>query len=128
MIKNNFSGYIAITSALIISAVALSIVTSGALIAISGMQISFNDKKQSQGLNLIESCAEDVLLYLNNSNSLPANVAIPEGVCTITLNSQINQDWDFDVLGNFNNQNYILRINATRSYRVIVNSWQQVTS
>jgi len=127
MVNIKSSGYIAITSVLIISAIALSIVTSTALSSISTLQTSFTSKQEDQGLNLLEGCAEDVLLYLNNNNLLPSSIILPEGTCTVSLNSQINQDWDFNLLGNFNNQSQGLHINATRSYRVTINLWQQVT-
>ena len=122
-IKN---GYIALTSVLVIAAAVLAIGTSVALLSISEGQVSLADKKHEETLDFVESCAEVALLELNEDNNISSSIALPEGSCSVIINSQSGNDWDFSVSGVVGGFNKTVQVTTTRSAGVAINSWQQV--
>ncbi len=90
--KNKPNGFIAFTSLLVISAAALAIATSIALIAVSNSRSSLDFKKGMESLAVAESCAEDTLLHLRDNAKYD-----PEGV-QLTL-PELSGDCTIDVAG-----------------------------
>ena len=77
-ISNLGSGYVALSSILIISVVIFTIGISVALLSVSESQLSLAGKKKEETVDFVESCVEDALLELNNSGSISSSFALPE--------------------------------------------------
>lgn len=119
-------GYIAISAILVIAAVVLIIGTSVSLLSINDIQSAFAYIKGGQSLHLVEGCVEDALLQLNNSNSLPSSILIPEGTCTVTVNSHSGNDWTFTTSGTFSSHFKSVKVSVTRESLLSISSWIQL--
>ena len=122
----NQTGYIAITSVLVIAAIVLIIGTSVLLLAVNDIQSALSNKKSDESLDLVESCVEDALLRLNEDNSIPATITLPDGSCSVTINSQVGTLWTFTVSGTFISHAKSIQVVADRTNTVTVNSWTQL--
>jgi hypothetical protein len=122
----NKKGYIAITSILVILAVVLTVGTTVSLLSVNNIQASLTDQKGEEALALVEGCAEDALLRLNNNNSIPGSISLPEGNCNITNISNVGNDWTFTVSATILSYTKSLQINATRTNTVQVTSWLEI--
>lgn len=122
----NKKGYIAITSILVILAVVLTIGTTVSLLSVNNIQASLTDQKGEEALALVEGCAEDALLRLNNNNSIPVSILLPEGNCNITNISNVGNDWTFTVSATILNYSKSLQISATRSNSVQITGWLEI--
>ena|SRR3989338_6307938 len=122
----NQTGYIAITSVLVIAAIVLIIGTSVSLFAVNDIQSALSNKKSNESLDLVESCVEDALLRLNEDNSIPATITLPDGSCSVTINSQVGTLWTFTVSGTFISHAKSIQVVADRTNTVTVNSWTQL--
>lgn len=122
----NQTGYIAITSVLVIAAIVLIIGTSVLLLAVNDIQSALSNKKSNESLDLVESCVEDALLRLNEDNSIPATITLPDGSCSVTINSQVGTLWTFTVSGTFISHAKSIQVVADRTNTVTVNSWTQL--
>ncbi len=123
--KNN-RGYIAITSVLVILAVVLIVGTSVSLLSINDIQSSLSSEKGEQTLALVEGCAEDALLRLNNNNAISASFTIPEGTCSVTGITNVGNNWTFTVSATILNYSKSVQISAVRSTTVQVTSWIEI--
>ena len=123
MKNKNKKGYIALSSVLVIMAVVLIIGSSVSLLSIDDIQSALSSKKSEESLHLIEGCVEDALLSLNENNTIPVSITIPEGPCSVTINSQIGNNWTFTVAGTINNYKKSVQVSAIRSSTVDVTSW-----
>lgn len=119
-------GYIAISSVLVIMAVVLIVGTSVSLLSINEIQLSLSNKKSDEALDLVEGCTEDALLRLSEDNLIPATITIPDGVCSVTINSQTGNDWTFTVTGSFNNYTKSIQVDANRQSNVEVSGWTEL--
>lgn len=124
-IKRN-SGYIALTSILVIAVVVLTIGISVALISISEGQISLAEKKKEETLDFVESCVEDALLRLNKDENIPSQIKLPEGTCSVNIESQVDNKWVFTVSGQLDNYRKTIKVMAVRGSKINVESWQEV--
>ena len=122
----NQTGYIAIASVLVIAAIVLIIGTSVLLLAVNDIQSALSNKKSDESLDLVESCVEDALLRLNEDNSIPATITLPDGSCSVTINSQVGTLWTFTVSGTFISHAKSIQVVADRTNTVTVNSWTQL--
>lgn len=120
------TGFIAISSVLVIMVIVLVIGTTVSLLSVQGIQLSLSSKKSDEALSLVEGCVADALLRLNEQNQLPASVSLPEGSCIVTLNEQAGVTWDFTVSGSFNNYTKRIQITATRQSTVEVTGWNEI--
>ena len=114
---------------LVISAVVLVIGISTSLLSVNDLLSSYSGEKGEAALDFAESCVEDVLLRLNEDNSIPGSISIPSfpgGTCSVTINSQTGNDWDFTVNASFENYNRSIRLSVTRDTTVSVNSWLEI--
>jgi len=121
--KNRQSGYIALSSVLITLALVMLIGMSSSLLSINDLLTSQSVKKSDVSNDLIEACCEDALLKLNNDNTINTSITLPEGSCSVTINSHVGDVWDFTVSGNLEGYYKNIRINATRGSTVAINSW-----
>ncbi|HYD35667.1 MAG TPA: hypothetical protein VD999_06370 [Vitreimonas sp.] len=116
-------GYIALSSMLMIAAIIVIIGTTASLLAINAGQISLADTRQENVLNLVESCIEDSLLQLNKSNTLPSSLSLPEGNCTVTLNSQVGSVWTFTISATLNGHTKTLQVTTNRTTQLTITNW-----
>ena len=123
--KSN-SGYIALSSILVISAVVLVIGISTSLLSVNDLLSSASGKKGDETVDFVEACIEDALLRLNEDNSIPGNITLPQGTCSVTINSQVGNNWDFTVAATLNDYTRSVRLQVTRDTTVVVTSWQEV--
>lgn len=79
-------GFIAFTSLLIISAVALLVATSAALLGVGAAKSSLDHKKGQETLFVAQSCLESALLQLRNTATYTGgSLNVGDGSCTITV-------------------------------------------
>ena len=126
MKKTGQNGYIAISSVLVIMVVVMIIGTSVSLLSINDIQLSLSNKKSDEALDLVEGCVEDALIRLNEDNLIPATITIPQGACSVTINSQAGSNWTFTVTGTFNTYTKGVRVEAVRQSNVEVSSWTEI--
>lgn len=119
-------GYVAMVTVLVVGAVLVLTGIGVVLTSINEVQSSFGEGKKEYTLGVVDSCAQDALLRINENNALPATITLPEGSCTVTINSQIGSSWDFSISGTVGDYIKSIRITATRTSTVIVNSWQEI--
>lgn len=119
-------GYIAIASVLVISAVAVIIGTAVALQSINEIQTALSHKKGQEALQLVEGCTEDALIRLNKVASIPATITIPQGTCSVTINSNTGNNWTFTIAGTINNYTKRVQVSATRGTTFVITSWQEL--
>ena len=120
------SGYIAITSILVIAAIVLIIGTTTALVSISEAQISLSGIKNDQTLDLVEACTEEALLYINENNSLPTTLTLPQGTCTMTVTQPITATWIVTITASHDTYTKTVRITLTRSSTIAITRWEEL--
>lgn len=127
-------GFIALTSLLVISAVALAIAVSISVLGINEANSSLGFKKGQEALKIAEGCAEEALLRLRDSDSWDPNgseISLPglDGNCTVDV-SGTGSDRTIDVTGTITGPpQYIKKIQVTakragNSINLI--TWQEV--
>ncbi len=119
-------GYTAISTILVILVIITAISTTVTLSSIDDLQSSFAQLQGNQAQALTESCIADALLRLNTQNSLPTTVTLPQGSCTVTLDSQLGNDWTFTTTGTFDTYTQSIQVTANRSSTVAITSWQRL--
>ena len=125
----NQKGYIALSSILVISAVVLVIGISTSLLSVNDLLSSYSGERGDEAVDFAESCIEDVLLRLNEDNSIPESLVIPAfpgGSCTIATNSHVGNDWDITVAASLNSYTRNIRLTISRDTTVTVNSWLEI--
>src|SRR3989344_1464013 len=124
--KKGSVGFVAISTMLIISAVAIAVVTTLSLLSIGEAQSSFSLTQGAISLQLVEGCAEDVLQKVHdNVNFNDTSISQPEGTCLLTYNSSGPTNWDVTVETGDTNSIRTLRITFTRGTTLAVTSWQE---
>lgn len=124
--RRNSAGYVALSSILVIGTVILTIGISVSLLSVSESQISLAEKKKEETVDLVEACVEDALLELNENSSIPSTINLPEGSCSVTINSQSGSDWTFTVTGTVDDHTKKVQVTANRGSSVTVTSWKEV--
>lgn len=80
------NGYVAISSVLIVSLVALVVSTTITMLSINEGQSAWAITKSEDTLNFVEGCAEDALAKLRSNNSYGGGtITRPEGTCSIVI-------------------------------------------
>ena len=120
------SGYIALSSILVIGAAVTAIILSTALVSISEGQSALSAAKKEAALNLTEGCVEEALLKINQTNSLPDPVILPDGNCDTEIISQVGESWNFTVSANLAGYGQKFSVQATRGAEMGLDSWQEV--
>jgi len=119
-------GFAALVSVIIIGAVMIVAGMMVTLTSINDGQMSLSRFQGGTGLSLIDSCAEESLLTINENNTLPPNIITPLGNCTTTINSQVGTSWDYSLNGSINNYYRSIRIKLDRGSSLSVGSWQEL--
>jgi len=111
---------------LVIGAVMLSVGMAVVMNSINTGQGSLGEIKKESGIGFVESCVEDALMRINTENVLLGTITLPEGTCTVTINSQVGSAWDFTVSGTLDGYSKNIRVTATRGTNITVNSWTEI--
>lgn len=119
-------GYVAIASVLVILTVTLVITLSASMLSIDGAQVSLSENQGQKAMFLVDSCVSEALLYLNENNSLPASVSLPEGSCTVTQDSQSGDNWVFSTSGSVNGFSRMIQVDIDRNTTIQINRWEEV--
>jgi hypothetical protein len=119
-------GYAAIVAVIVVGAVLVLTGVGVVLNSINEVQSSFGEGQKEIGLALVDACAQESLLRINKNNALPGTITLPQGSCTVTINSQVGNSWDFTISGTFGVYSKSVRVTATRTSSVVVNSWQEI--
>ncbi len=121
-VKSN-QGFVAITSVLVVGVVMVMVGIGSVYNAINEAQSSLAENKKEIALGSVEACVQNALLYLNETNTLPASVALPTGSCSVTLNSNVGNAWTFTVTGSFGGYSKNIQVTVTRTTTIVVNNW-----
>lgn len=121
--NNKSGGYVAISSVLVILAVILTITITGSLLSIDGAQISLSENISQTSNQVVESCVNEVLLELTNEATFSGTVTLPEGSCTVILDSQSGDNWVFSVTGSINNYDTTIQVDLDKTTELTINSW-----
>ncbi len=124
--RRKSAGYVALSSILVIATVILTIGISVSLLSVSESQISLAEKKKEETVDFVEACVEDALLELNENGSISLAIILPEGTCTVTIDSQTGNDWTFTVSGAVDAHTKRVQVTANRDTTVTTTSWKEV--
>lgn len=119
-------GYIALSSVLIIAFLVLTIGISVSYLAVSETQVSLGQLRKEEATDYVESCVEDAMLRLNENNSIPTSITLPQGICIITINSHVGNNWSFTSVGTLQNHKKTTWVQATRGVYITVSDWEEV--
>ena len=120
------AGYVALTSMLVIAFIMTGITISISLLSVSEATQALAHKKKAEVRSLVEGCAEDALLSLNENGSLPATRVFPEGSCTIMLNGQTGTSWTFTITATIEQYSQTTQVTADRGNKVSITSWNEI--
>lgn len=126
--KREKSGFIAITSVLIISAVVLAITISVSLLSIGQGQAGLAQTKGEDTLSFVEGCAEDALLKLrSNASYSGGNITIPEGTCVVS-NPQPPSGSTYSFTVSTANTAYkrTVSITVNRGSSLVITKWSEI--
>ncbi len=119
-------GFIAITTVLVISAVALSAVATVMILGIGELQGSYSGVEAETSLALVEGCAEDALQEVHDSSTWAGGTLVrPEGNCIVTINSG-NPNWDITVAASAGNYQRRVQIIFSRGTSITITSWEEI--
>ena len=119
-------GFIAITSILIISILVFFIGTSLSLLSVAQTQTALGSNQSLVTLNLVEACIEEALLRINEDDALDTSIALPEGTCSVTINSHVGNDWVFTTSYTSQVNTHTIEVSATRDQSVTITNWQEL--
>jgi len=125
MNRKKQKGYIAIASVLVIAAIVLVIGLTVGLSSINEVQMALSGIKSDNGRNILEGCAEEALLRLNELEYLPPTITTPDGTCTAQLVTHNGTEWEFDVSGTFDQHTKTITISAIRDSTITITKWQE---
>lgn len=127
---DNQSGYIALISVLIISAVVILIATSASLVSISESDMALQQNQAKESFYLADACAEYTLMKLGSVLNYAGNetVTIGENSCFIRpISGSGNFNRIIEVQSTFSNQTRKIRIQVSQISPVMqITSWQEV--
>jgi hypothetical protein len=118
----NQKGFIALTSILIISTVALAVSVSISLLGVGEAKSSLDFKKGQETLKIAEGCIEEALIRIRNDDTYTGgSLNVGDGSCTISV-SGTGSDRTVDVTATISGSSldYIKRIQITT--KIIGNS------
>lgn len=120
-------GYIALTTVLLVSAVALIVTVTVTLVSLNEGQSSLASSKGEERLSFVDGCTEDAILKIRNSASYAGGTTTtPDGNCTIVV-SKVGTV--YTVTASPADTTYVKKIQAvvTRgATTVTITSWQEI--
>ncbi len=120
--KNN-QGLAAIISVIIIGSLMVLIGGVMVLSAISKGQISLAESQAKKAQTLLDACAEESLIQINENNALPPNIITTFGSCNVTINSQIGSSWNLTIGTTGITSSLGLNIILNRGSTLSVSTW-----
>lgn len=121
---NMKKGFVAISSVLIILAITLVVGVTVALTSITEVQRAFSARRGEQVLDRVEACIEDALYQINTRNDVPTTITLPEGTCSVTIDSHSGANWTFTVSGTASGYTKSIQVMTTRSNTITPVSWK----
>ncbi|MCI0564169.1 MAG: hypothetical protein MN733_37315 [Nitrososphaera sp.] len=119
-------GFVAITTVLVISAVAVATVSTAMLLGVGEMLASFAGMEGQESLQLVEGCVEDALIKIHaNSAWAGGTLNRPEGSCTVTINSP-NPNWNITVTTTSGDFQRKVQVVFTRGTSLVITSWEEI--
>lgn len=119
-------GYIAFSSVLIISAVILIIGVTLTLTSISEAQKALSGRRREEVIDRVEACIEDAIYSINTTNSLPSTITLPEGTCSLTVDSNTGFSWTFTVTATTNGYTKSVQVTTTRATTITPMTWKEL--
>lgn len=117
-------GYIALSTVLIVLALVLLIGVSTSLLSVNDLQSADSGKQAAKSSNLAEACVQDELMKMIKKTSISTeSISLLGSTCSVTLNLQVGNIWDFTVSANENGYYKSIRVNVTRDVTLTINSW-----
>lgn len=127
------SGYVALTTILVILAIVVAIGTSVSLLSVSEAQLSLAQAQSNQAFNILDACVAEALYQINEEDSLPSIITLPEGQCNATIDlrtaknaTQEDDGWLFTLSTLIDGYEKIIQVDASRGATVRVNQWKEV--
>lgn len=120
------SGYVSLTTLLVVVAIMTVVGLSSSLLAISNSQMGLGIKKSKDDYYHLESCVEDALLYMKKRNTLPATIILPNGTCNVTVNSHTGNDWTFTVSQSNLVYPKSIQVICNKSGAILITSWKTI--
>jgi hypothetical protein len=124
--QSTLRGYVALTSVLVVAAIMVVIIITVSLVSISEGQMSYAEYKKEETIDIVEACTEEALYRLKRTEVVQEQFPLLEATCSATINSQSGDDWDFTVTASTSGYLKKIRIDATSSNTITINSWQEV--
>lgn len=120
--KTSKGGFAALSSILILSAIAVVISLSVTIISIGTSQNSLAMNKSLQARYLAESCAEDVLFRIRaDANYTTTSITLPTGVCTVTVSKAGS---NYTITSTSQGQySRTVSVSATRASQLTITAW-----
>ena len=119
------SGFLAMSTVLIVSAIVMAIAVSVSLIGIGEGKTGLLHNQGSTALFLAEGCMEDALLNLRASSSYTGGtITRPDGSCTVTVTGSGTYTLTATATSALSTR--LLQVVATRSGKVAISSWKEL--
>lgn len=120
------SGYIALMTVIIISAVALALATTVALLALGEAESSFALSQGEGTLQFVDGCMEDALQNIwNNASYTGGNITRPEGTCVITV-SQAGSTYTVTATNSSTQYQRTEQAVVNRGTTLTIQSWKEL--
>lgn len=119
-------GYVALSTVLVVGVILVGAGIAVTLNSINDVQSSFSETQKERELGFVSACVQDSLIRINKNNVLPASFNLPEGSCTVTINSHVGNVWDFTVTGTLSGYRKSIRVVANRTTSVTITSWLEI--
>ncbi len=123
---NKQSGFVAMSSVLVVGAVLITIGLGVTLNAINEVQQASGENKKEVAIGFVEACVEDALLRLRRDNSIPLSIILPTGTCNVTINSHIGNAWLFTTTGTIEGHTKSIQVAANRTNMVTITNWSEI--
>lgn len=124
------SGYIAISTVVIILAVILALTITMSYSAIGEAQSGLSVLQGEENLQEAEGCVEDVMLKIRSNPVTVASVTRPEGTCSVNYTASGPTNWDMTVTFQSTTSTGIrrsIRVIFTRSATgLTMTSWNEI--
>jgi len=125
-LNKNCLGYIALSSVLIVALMILTIGISVTYLAISETQVSLSTVRKEDAIGYVDSCVEEVLLRLNETNAIPTVIPFPLVNCSVTINSQVGNNWTYTATVTNRKHKKTKMVQATRGVYITVSNWKEI--
>jgi hypothetical protein len=117
-------GFAALVSVIVIGSVMIFAGMMVTLTSINEGQMTLSNFLKNDNLSFMDACAEDALLFINESSTLPPTITTPQGNCTASINSQVGTSWDFNISATTGDYQRSSRIKLNRGASLSIGSWQ----